>query len=87
VQSNAVGKVRVASGCGRLITWLPTLRAKSPERQRVVGDDAVDVGDVVGSEPEPCSRKEGRGGLALFISQRLGVGQPGDPSTIECRWT
>lgn len=45
----------------------------------VVGDDAVDVGDAVRGEPHLGPGQERGGGLALLISERLGVGESGEP--------
>jgi hypothetical protein len=53
----------------------------------VLGDHPVDVGDPVGGEPGlgPC--QEPGGGGAPLVVERLGIGQPGEPATIECRYT
>ncbi len=44
----------------------------------VVCDDAVDVADAVGGEPDLCTGEERGGGCALLVGQRLGVGESGE---------
>jgi hypothetical protein len=45
----------------------------------VVGDDAVDVGDAVGGEPDLGSGEECGCGRALLVVEWFGVGQSGEP--------
>ena len=56
------------------------MRAKSRRAVAgaVVGDDALEVVDAVGGEPDlrPGQKSGCRG--ALLVSERLGVGEPGE---------
>jgi hypothetical protein len=45
----------------------------------VVGDDAVEVGDAVGGEPDLGAGQERGSGVALLVGQWLGVGESGEP--------